>query len=206
MLAGLLGLIALVVVVLVVVGVVAMVLYNGLVSLRNRVQNAWSQIDVQLKRRHDLVPNLVNSVKGIMTHEREILERVTQARASAISAGSNVAARANAENELTGAMRSLFAVAESYPAIQSNQNMLALQEELSSTENRIAFARQFYNDSVMAYNTAQQQFPAVLFPAGQWNFQPWRFAFSDRQLGALVRVPNMAALGERRLIERVLTR
>jgi LemA protein len=179
MLAGLLGLIALVVVVLVVVGVAAMVLYNGLVSLRNRVQNAWAQIDVQLKRRHDLVPNLVNSVKGIMTHEREILERVTQARASAISAGSNVAARANAENELTGAMRSLFAVAESYPAIQSNQNMLALQEELSSTENRIAFARQFYNDSVMAYNTAQQQFPAVLFASGL-GFRPAdAFALDD---------------------------
>jgi LemA protein len=179
MLAGLLGLIGLVVVVLVVVGVAAMVLYNGLVSLRNRVQNAWSQIDVQLKRRHDLVPNLVNSVKGIMTHEREILERVTQARASAISAGNNVAARANAENELTGAMRSLFAVAESYPAIQSNQNMLALQEELSSTENRIAFARQFYNDSVMGYNTAQQQFPAVLF-AASLGFRPAdAFALDD---------------------------
>ena len=164
---ALLGLIGLViVVVVVVVGIAAMVLYNGLVGLRNRVQNAWSQIDVQLKRRHDLVPNLVTSVKGIMTHEREILERVTQARASAIAAGNNVSARAQAENELTGAMRSLFAVAEAYPTLQSNQNMLALQEELSSTENRIAYARQFYNDAVMAYNTAQQQFPAVLFAAG----------------------------------------
>src|SRR4051794_28586081 len=156
MIGAFLGLVGLIVVVLVVLAVAAMVIYNGLVSLRNRVQNAWSQIDVQLKRRHDLVPNLVNSVKGIMTHEREILERVTQARASAISAGNNLSTRAHAENELTGAMRSLFAVAESYPTLQSNQNMLALQEELSSTENRIAFARQFYNDSVTEYNTAQQ--------------------------------------------------
>jgi LemA protein len=176
---SLMAMFGLIVAVAVVAVVVAVLIYNGLVGQRNRVQNAWAQIDVQLKRRHDLVPNLVNSVKGIMTHEREILERVTQARASAISAGSTVAARANAENELTGAMRSLFAVAESYPAIQSNQNMLALQEELSSTENRIAFARQFYNDSVMAYNTAQQQFPAVLFAAGL-GFRPAdAFALDD---------------------------
>jgi LemA protein len=165
MLLGLMGLIGLVVVVLAVVVAVAVIIYNGLVALRNRVQNAWSQIDVQLKRRHDLVPNLVNAVKGIMAHEREVLERVTQARASAISAGNDVAARADAENALTGAMRSLFAVAEAYPELRSTTNMLALQEELSSTENRIAFARQHYNDSVMAYNTAQQQFPAVLFAA-----------------------------------------
>jgi LemA protein len=171
MVVGLLGLIGLIVAVLAIVAVAAMVVYNGLVGLRNRVQNAWSQIDVQLKRRHDLVPNLVNSVKGIMAHEREVLDRVTQARASAIAAGNDVAARAEAENALTGAMRSLFAVAEAYPALRSNENMLMLQEELSSTENRIAFARQFYNDSVMAYNTAQQQFPAVLI-ASSLGFRP----------------------------------
>jgi LemA protein len=179
MLSGLLGLVGLVVVVLVVVAVAAMVIYNGLVGLRNRVQNAWAQIDVQLKRRHDLVPNLVNSVKGFMAHEREILERVTQTRASAIAAGNDVAARAQAENALTGAMRSLFAVAEAYPTLRSNENMLALQEELASTENRIAFARQFYNDSVMEYNTAQQTFPAVLFAASLGFRTADSFALDD---------------------------
>jgi LemA protein len=129
------------------------------------VQNAWSQIDVQLKRRHDLIPNLVNAVKGYLDHERELLERVTQARANAIAAGNDVPTRAAAENTLTQAVRSLFAVAEAYPNLRANENMLALQEELSSTENRIAFARQFYNDSVMEYNTAQQTFPAMLFAA-----------------------------------------
>jgi LemA protein len=179
MLSTLLLLIGLIVVVLVVVGIAAMLLYNSLVGLRNRVQNAWSQIDVQLKRRHDLVPNLVNTVTGFMEHERDVLERVTQARASAIAAGSNLPARAQAENELTGAMRSLFAVAESYPALRSNENVLMLQEELASTENRIAFARQFYNDSVMAYNTAQQQFPAVLV-ASSLGFRPANlFALDD---------------------------
>ncbi|MFN8635225.1 MAG: LemA family protein [Chloroflexota bacterium] len=163
--------VGLVVAIVVIVGLAAMAIYNGLVGQRNRVQNAWAQIDVQLKRRHDLIPNLVNSVKGFMAHEREILERVTQARASAIAAGNNVAARADAENALTGAMRSLFAVAEAYPALRSNENMLALQEELSSTENRIAFSRQHYNDAVMEYNTGQQTFPAVLF-AASLGFRP----------------------------------
>lgn len=179
MLMGLLGLVGLIVIVLAIVAAVGIIIYNSLVGLRQRVQNAWAQIDVQLKRRHDLVPNLVNAVKGIMAHEREILERVTQARTSAISAGNNLAARSQAENELTGAMRSLFAVAESYPAIQSNENMLALQEELSSTENRIAFARQFYNDAVMDYNTAQQQFPAVLFAANLGFRTADTFALDD---------------------------
>lgn len=171
MLVGVLGLVGLVVVVLAVIAAVGVIIYNALVGLRNRVQNGWAQIDVQLKRRHDLVPNLVNAVKGIMAHEREVLDQVTQARASAIAAGDDVAARSQAENALTGAMRSLFAVAEAYPALRSNENMLMLQEELSSTENRIAFARQFYNDAVMAYNTSQQQFPAVLF-AGALGFRP----------------------------------
>jgi LemA protein len=176
---GVLGIVGVIVLVVVVVAAVAVMIYNGLVGQRNRVQNAWFQIDVQLKRRHDLVPNLVNSVKGIMAHEREILERVTEARARAVGAGNNVAARANAENELTGAMRSLFAVAESYPALQTSGNMLALQEELASTENRIAFSRQFYNDAVMEYNTAQQTFPAVLFAAGL-GFRPAdSFALDD---------------------------
>jgi LemA protein len=156
---------AVIVVLVVAVGVLAVATFNGLVGKRNRVQNAWSQIDVQLKRRHDLIPNLVSSVKGYLAHERELLERVTQARASAIAAGNDVPTRAAAENTLTQAVRSLFAVTEAYPNLRANENMLALQEELSSTENRIAFARQFYNDSVMEYNTAQQTFPAVLFAA-----------------------------------------
>src|SRR5437764_4953322 len=124
MIASMFGFFGLFVVLVVVVVAVAMMIYNSLIGARNRVQNAWSQIDVQLKRRHDLVPNLVNSVKGFMAHEREILERVTQARASAIAAGNNVAARAEAENALTAATRSLFAVAEAYPMLQANQNML----------------------------------------------------------------------------------
>ena len=163
MFVALLGLIGLLVIVAAIIAAAAVMIYNGLVGLRNRVQNAWSQIDVQLKRRHDLIPNLVNSVKGYMAHEQQIMERVTQARANAIAAGNDVSARAEAENQLTGAMRSLFAVAEAYPALRANENMLALQEELASTENRIAFSRQFYNDSVMEYNTAQQTFPAVMF-------------------------------------------
>jgi LemA protein len=171
MVVGSLGLVGLVVIVVAVAAIGAIVVFNGLVGRRNRVSNAWSQIDVQLKRRHDLVPNLVNAVMGFMAHEREILERVTEARARAISAGDDVAARSRAEGELSGAMRSLFAVAEAYPELRSNQNMLALQDELASTENRIAFARQFYNDAVMEYNTAQQTFPAVMF-ASTMGFRP----------------------------------
>ncbi|MCC7368561.1 MAG: LemA family protein [Chloroflexi bacterium] len=163
--------VGLLVIVVAIVAAMAVMIYNGLVGGRNRVQNAWSQIDVQLKRRHDLIPNLVNAVKGYMQHERDILERVTQARANAIAAGNDVAARADAENQLTGALRSLFAVAEAYPQLRANENMLALQEELTSTENRVAFSRQAYNDAVMEYNTSQQTFPAVLF-AASLGFRP----------------------------------
>ncbi|HAX25968.1 MAG TPA: LemA family protein [Thermomicrobiales bacterium] len=147
----------------------AVLTYNGLVGKRNQMRNAWGQIDVQLNRRHDLIPNLVNAVQGYMNHERDVLDRVTTARAQAIAAGSNVAQRADAENQLTQAVRSLFAVAEAYPQLRASENMLSLQEELSSTENRIAFARQFYNDSVMQYNTARESFPAVIF-AGAMGF------------------------------------
>jgi LemA protein len=154
---------------LVVVGAVVVLLvifliatYNGLVGKRNQVKNAWSQIDVQLKRRHDLIPSLVNAVRGYMEHEQRVLERVTSARAAAISAGDNVAARAAAENQLTAALRSVFAVAEAYPQLRASENMQQLQEELSSTENRVAFSRQHYNDAVMHYNTARESFPAVL--------------------------------------------
>lgn len=151
----LLGLVALLAVWLIVT-------YNGLIGLRNQVQNAWKQIDVQLKRRHDLIPNLVNTVKGAMAFERETLEKVIQARNTAVSAH-GVAETAQAENALTQSLGRLFALAENYPELKSNQNVLQLQEELTSTENKIAFARQLYNDLVMRFNTSQEVFPTNLF-------------------------------------------
>ena len=143
--------------------------YNRLVRLRNRVQNAWSDVDVQLKRRHDLVPNLVETVGGYAAHERQTLEAVTSARAQAIASGANIGARAVAELALTGAVGNLFAVAERYPTLRAAQNFTLLQEQLNSTENRIAFARQFYNESVMQYNTAIATFPRNLL-AGAMGF------------------------------------
>lgn len=137
-------------------------IFNSLVGLRQQVRNAWSQIDVQLKRRYDLIPNLVESVKGYAKHEQETLERVINARNAAIAAH-GVGAQAQAENALTGALRQLFALAEAYPDLKANQNFAQLQEELTSTENRIAFARQHYNDTVATYNTRVQSFPAALF-------------------------------------------
>jgi LemA protein len=145
-------------------------LYNGLVGLKNQVQNAWKQIDVQLKRRHDLIPNLVNTVKGAMQFEQATLERVMAARARAVSAV-GVAARGQAEGELSQTLGRLFAVMEAYPDLKSNQNVLQLQEELTSTENKISFARQLYNDLVMRFNTAQQTFPTNLL-ASSMGFQP----------------------------------
>lgn len=155
------------------VGVIAIVaaviaMYNRLVTLRNRVDNAWSQIDVQLRRRYDLIPNLVETVKGYASHEKETFDRVTQARAAAINAG-NVHDQAEAENMLTGTLKSLFAVAEAYPELKANQNFMMLQEELSGTESKIAYARQFYNDSVMTFNTMIQKFPQNLI-AGMLGF------------------------------------
>jgi len=132
--------------------------YNGLVRKRQEVKSAWSQIDVQLKRRHDLIPNLVEAVKGYIAHERQTLENVTKARNQAVSA-TGVTDKAAAENMLTQTLRSLFAVVERYPDLKANQNVLALQEELTSTENRISFARQFYNDQAMRLNTAVESFP-----------------------------------------------
>jgi len=143
--------------------------YNGLVTRRVRCRNAWSQIDVQLKRRYDLIPNLVETVKGYAAHERETLERVIQARNQAIAA-KGVAQQAEAENFLSGALRQLFALSESYPGLKANENFALLQEELTSTENKIAFARQHYNDSVGGYNTARQKFPASLI-AGMFSFK-----------------------------------
>jgi len=146
-------------------------LYNRLVRGRNEVKNAWSQIDVQLKRRWDLIPNLVETVKGYMHHERETLEAVTKARQQAIAVTGDVAARAQAENLLSQTLRSLFAVAENYPDLKANQNFLALQEELTSTENKIAFARQYYNDAVLRYNNLVQMFPSNII-ASNFGFSP----------------------------------
>ena len=142
--------------------------YNGLVTLRNQVQNGWKQIDVQLKRRHDLIPNLVNTVKGYMEFEQDTLEKVIKARNAAVSATGvgNIAAK---EGELTGALSRLFALAENYPTLKANENVKQLQEELSSTENKISFARQFYNDIATKFNIAQQVFPANII-AGMFGF------------------------------------
>jgi LemA protein len=167
------GLIVLIVIVVAagIVGLWLMGAYNGLVGLRNQVQNAWAQIDVQLKRRWDLIPNLVETVKGYAKHEAGTFEAVTQARAAAQSAaGAGVAARAQAEGELSSVLTRLLAVAEAYPELKANQNFLALQEELSSTENKISFSRQFYNDTVMQFNNKTQMFPSNIV-AGVFNFK-----------------------------------
>ncbi len=153
--------------------------YNGLVTLRNRYKNAFAQIDVQLKRRYDLIPNLVETAKGYLKHESETLEAVTQARNVAQGAGQRAAANpgdpeamrslAGAEAGLTGALGRLMVVAEAYPDLKANQNMMALQEELTSTENKVAFSRQAYNDTVMTYNTRREVFPTNVI-AGMFNF------------------------------------
>ena len=166
------GLLILVIVVVILFFVVVG-LYNGLVRARNEVKNSWGQIEVQLNRRHDLIPNLVETVKGYMTHERGTLEAVTKARQQAIDV-SGVKDMAEAENMLSRTLRSLFAVAENYPDLKANQNFLALQEELASTENKISFARQYYNDSVMRLNNKVETFPANII-AGMFNFKQAEF-------------------------------
>jgi len=144
-------------------------MYNSLVVLRNRCDNGWAQIDVQLRRRYDLIPNLVETVKGYAKHEREVFEKVTQARTQAINAGT-VKDQGLAENQLAGALKTLFAVAENYPELKANQNFLMLQEELAGTESKVAYSRQFYNDSVMKYNTRLQTFPSNVM-AGMFGFK-----------------------------------
>jgi LemA protein len=151
--------------VLVVIALWAIAVYNGLVSGRNQAQTAWSQIDVQLKRRHDLIPNLVQVVKDAMGYEQETLTKVVQARNAAVAASGSPAQAGPAEAALSQATRGLFALVESYPQLKANDNVKQLQEELTTTENKIAFARQFYNDSVNAYNNRRQSFPAVLAAA-----------------------------------------
>jgi len=164
---GVIGLVALVVVFWL-VGI-----FNSLVRLRNAVKNAWSQIDVQLKRRHDLIPNLIETVKGYMTHERETLENITKARNLAAQA-SGVGEQAAAEGKLNQALSSFFLVVENYPDLKANQNFLSLQEELTSTENKISFARQAYNDSAMQFNNKIEMFPSNIV-AGMFNFKQAEF-------------------------------
>ena len=170
-----------VVVVIVAIAIWVIAIYNGLVALRNRFKNAFSQIDVQLKRRYDLIPNLVETAKGYLKHERETLEAVIKARNQAQAAAQAAAANpgnpaamqglGQAEGALTGLLGRFFALAEAYPDLKANQNMAQLHEELTSTENKVAFARQAYNDSVMEYNTKRESFPDTIF-AGMFNFGP----------------------------------
>jgi LemA protein len=182
----------------VVVALWVMGIYNGLVALRNRFKNAFAQIDVQLKRRYDLIPNLVETAKAYLSHERETLEAVITARNGAASAGQAAASDPSnpeaikqlmgAETALTGAMGKFFALSEAYPDLKANQNMAQLTEELSSTENKIAFARQAYNDSVMTYNTKREVFPAVLF-SGMFGFGAAQmFEISDEREREVVKV------------------
>lgn len=166
-----LGIIVLIIIVAIVVYLV--LIYNSLINLRNRVKNAWSQIDVQLKRRTDLIPNLVETVKGYAAHEKGVFENVTKARASLMDA-QTPQENAKANNQLTEALKSLFAVAENYPTLVASQNFQDLQRQLSETEDKIAYSRQFYNDTVLMYNNKIQMFPSNLV-ANQFNFQEAEF-------------------------------
>jgi LemA protein len=174
-----------VIAIIVIVVVFLISLYNGLVQKRLRIDEAFAQIDVQLKRRHDLIPNLVNAVKGYMGFEQKVLTDVTNARAAAVAAGAQgPAAQAQAENALTGTLRSLFAVVENYPELKANQNVLELQEQLTTTENQISFARQHYNASVLDYNTGIQTFPAVVI-AGPFGFTKREFFEAEPEAAAV---------------------
>jgi len=165
-----------VIVLVVIIAVIALFfisIYNSLVKLKNQVKNAWSQIDVQLKRRHDLIPNLIETVKGYMTHERDTLENITKARSQAVAA-EGVGDKAKAEGELTSALGKFNLVVENYPDLKANQNFLSLQEELTSTENKISFSRQNYNDQVLFYNNKIQMFPSNII-AGMFQFTEEEF-------------------------------
>ena len=174
------------IVLVVVVGLVLVAMYNKLVRLRNRIENAWAQIDVQLQRRNDLIPNLVETVKGYAAHEKGVLEGVTQARNMAMNA-QGPAEKAAADNMLTGALKSLFAVSEAYPDLKANQNFAQLQEELTATESKVAYARQFYNDEVRSYNTSIQSFPTVVL-ANTFGFKEREYYEADDDARGAVRV------------------
>lgn len=181
-----------VILLIIVVVVVALVVYaiatfNGLVKLRNRIEAAWAQIDVQLKRRYDLIPNLVETVKGYASHEKETLEAVINARNRAMAAPTGSPDQAQAENQITGALRQLFALSEAYPDLKANQNFAQLQEELTATEDKIAYSRQYYNDSVLRYNNKIQAFPGVVF-AGPMGFKPREYFEADDQARGSVQV------------------
>ena len=172
-------LVIVIVVVVILVGFL-IISYNGLVRARNQVENAWSQIDVQLKRRLDLVPNLVETVKGYAAHERETLEAVINARNAAIAAPDTPPAQAAADGMLSGALRQLFALGEAYPDLKANQNFLALQEELTATEGRVAYARQFYNDSVLTYDNKLESFPTMIV-AKMFHFESKEYFEAEDQ-------------------------
>ena len=155
--------------IIIVLAIIVISIYNRLVVLRNRIENAWSQIDVQLKRRADLIPNLIETVKGYASHEKEVFQKVTEARASLMTA-KGVKEQGEANNMLTGALKTLFAVAENYPELKANENFMMLQEELSGTESKIAYARQFYNDSVLKYDNVREKFPSNII-ANTFNFK-----------------------------------
>jgi len=182
-----------VLIVLVVVAAFVVFVYNGLIQRRNVVDEAWNQISVQLKRRHDLIPNLVNAVKGYMDFEQETLTKVIEARGAAVSASqagaAGAAQSAQAENFLTGALRQLFALVENYPDLKANQNVLQLQEELTTTENQIGFSRQHYNSTVRDFNTSIQTFPSVLI-AGMFGFRG-RDYFQIEEADAVVPTVNL---------------
>ena len=161
------------VIVIAVAAIYGVSIYNSLVRLRNQVKNAWSQIDVQLKRRHNLIPNLIETVKGYMTHERDTLENITKARSAAVDA-SSIGDKSKAESQLSGALGKFNLVVENYPDLKANQNFLSLQEELTSTENKISFARQSYNDQVLFYNNKIEMFPSNML-AGMYHFNKEEF-------------------------------
>jgi len=174
-----------VIAILVVIALFVIGIYNGLIGRRNRVDEALAQIEVQLKRRHDLIPNLVEAVKGYMGFEQKVLTAVTEARANAVSAGAKgVAAQAQAENALTGTLRSLFAVVENYPELKANQNVLSLQEQLTTTENQISFSRQHYNATVLDYNNGIQTVPNNIF-AGMFGFTKRDFFDAEPEASAV---------------------
>jgi LemA protein len=181
------GVIVLIIIIVVIVGFIILT-YNGLVQRRLRVDEALSQIQVQLKRRWDLIPNLVNAVKGYMDFEQDVLTKVTDARANAVAAGAQgPAAQATAENALTGTLRSLFAVVENYPTLKANENVLSLQEQLTTTENQIGFSRQHYNATVLDFNTGIATFPAVLL-AGPLGFTKREFFEAEAEAQAVPQV------------------
>lgn len=174
--------IIIILVIIIILAIFLVKIYNDLVSLKNRVKNSYSQIDVQLKRRTDLIPNLVESVKGYAAHEKSVFEEVTQARSNVINAGT-VKEASDANNQLTGALKSLFAVAENYPELKANENFIQLQNELTETEDKISYSRQFYNDTVLMYNNKCEQFPSNII-ANTFNFKEADFfeaASGDRE-------------------------